>query len=105
STSESGTKLVAQVLIDDRHHTVTGAGAGPISAFVQGMAEATGIAFDVVDYTEHALTSGAGAAAVAYLACRQADGTEAWGGGQDDSVVTAGLQAVCRVVSGWLPPA
>jgi len=55
----------------------------------------------VFDYTEHALTSGAGAAAVAYLACRRPDGTEAWGVGQDDSVVTAGLQAVCRVVSGW----
>ena len=59
--------MTAQVVVDGEHHTVTGEGSGPISAFVRGLRASFGVELDVVDYAEHAIGRGAEATAAAYV--------------------------------------
>ncbi|MFD8549925.1 2-isopropylmalate synthase [Streptomyces sp. NPDC059649] len=74
-----------------------GAGNGPLAAFTAALA-AAGHPAEILDYAEHALTSGPDSAAVAYVRCR-IDGVTYWGAGQDTSVLTASLRAVLAAVN------
>jgi 2-isopropylmalate synthase len=91
--------VTAQVLLDGKANTVMGSGSGPIAAFVEGLNEVLDMDLDVVDYSEHAITSGAGSQAVAYLEVKQGDGMVRWGVGRDKSILAAGLQAVVSAVN------
>jgi 2-isopropylmalate synthase len=91
--------IMAQVRVDGDHHTVTGEGSGPISAFVRGLNREFGVAFDVVDYAEHAIGKGAEAMAAAYVESICGDDEDSrrdprWGIGVDPDITTAGLKAV-----------
>jgi 2-isopropylmalate synthase len=52
----------------------------------------------VLDYAEHALTSGEDAQAAAYLEC-EVDGEVRWGVGVDSNIVTASLRAITSAVN------
>jgi 2-isopropylmalate synthase len=96
--SEAGTagelvRLAADVRIGEREIAVRGAGNGPIDAFVEGLAQATGETIRVLDYHEHAIASGADARAVAYLELRVGDRT-LFGVGMDANIVSASLKAI-----------
>jgi len=93
-TSEGRTSVTAQVVVDGQHHTVTGDGNGPISAFVSGLQAQFGVALDVVDYAEHAIGRGADATAAAYVESINGDGETRWGIGIDPNITMAGLKAV-----------
>jgi 2-isopropylmalate synthase len=70
----------------------TGMGNGPVAAFVDGMRQA-GADIRVLDYAEHALSSGGDAVAAAYVECEVA-GEIVWGIGIHHNIVTASLRAV-----------
>ncbi len=70
----------------------TGEGNGPVDAFVDGMRQA-GADIRVLDYSEHALSSGGDASAAAYVECDIA-GEIVWGVGIDANIVKASLLAV-----------
>jgi 2-isopropylmalate synthase len=93
-TKEGRTTISAQLEIDGAPVTVTGAGEGPIEAFVHGLCETLDTVFDVVDYAEHAMGRGADATAVAYVESSGADGQIRWGIGTDPNITTASLRAV-----------
>jgi 2-isopropylmalate synthase len=95
--SEDGsdtTRITAQLVVDGASRTVTGAGNGPIAAFVDALRGGLGAELDVVDYAEHALGQGADAAAVAYVETVDGDGTLRWGVGAHPNIITASLRAV-----------
>ena len=69
STGKGQTSVTAQLLVDGQHQTVTGQGNGPIDALVSALKADLGIVLEVKDYSEHALTEGSGASAVAYVEC------------------------------------
>ncbi len=92
--SQSTTRIVAQLLVDGDHVTVTGAGNGPIDALMAGLKNDLNVDFTVRDYSEHALTAGSGASAVAYVEAQGADGSTWWGVGMSSSILDASLQAV-----------
>jgi 2-isopropylmalate synthase len=96
TTGAGRTTVTAQLLVDGAHRTVVGEGNGPIDALVTGIRRELGIDFEVRDYSEHALTSGSGASAVAYVEAESGDGTGAtwWGVGIDSSILDASLAAV-----------
>jgi len=73
---------------------VDGQGNGPLAAFVAGLAQATGVAIDVLDYHEHALGSGAQARAAAYLELRLANRRTLFGVGMDANLINASMKAV-----------
>ncbi len=94
TTSQSRTHVVAQILVDGRHVTVSGEGNGPIDALVQGLAREIGVSMRVRDYHEHALTAGAEASAVAYVEAEGEGGGTWWGVGINSSILDASLAAV-----------
>ena len=69
-----------------------GEGNGPVAAFVDGMRVA-GTEIRVLDYSEHALSSGGDAVAAAYVECEIGDEI-VWGVGIHANIVTASLRAV-----------
>jgi 2-isopropylmalate synthase len=94
TTGKGHTKVTAQLLIDGQHRTISGEGNGPIDALVGALKADLGIVLEVKDYSEHALTEGSGASAVAYVECAGPDGTTWWGVGRDSSILDASLSAV-----------
>ncbi|PSL06940.1 2-isopropylmalate synthase [Haloactinopolyspora alba] len=85
------------VIVDGEHRKLHGEGDGPIDAFIDALAE-VGHEVRVLDYAEHALSSGADAKAAAYLECT-VGGEVYWGVGVDANIVTASLKAVVSAVN------
>jgi 2-isopropylmalate synthase len=90
-------EIQAVVEVEGDRHEVSGAGNGPIAAFVDALAS-VGYDVRVLDYTEHALTAGDDARAAAYVECSIGDRT-LWGVGVHSSIVTASLRAVVSAVN------
>jgi len=88
------TRITAQLLVDGRHVTVVGEGNGPIDALMAGLRGELNVDFKIRDYSEHALTAGAGASAVAYVEAEGDDGASWWGVGMSSSILDASLAAV-----------
>jgi 2-isopropylmalate synthase len=88
-----------RVVLADRGAEVelTGVGNGPIAAFCDALA-AYGVDVRVLDYHEHAMSSGGDAVAASYLECA-VGGRVLWGVGIDPSIVTASLKAVVSAVN------
>jgi len=109
TTTDEGAKIVAQLLVDGQARTVSGAGGGPIAAFMQALAAdevigAVVVGLDVVDYAEHAvavggISAGSDATAVAFVETKAADGTVHWGVGLHESILTASLRAVISALN------
>ncbi|NMO52227.1 2-isopropylmalate synthase [Actinoplanes sp. TBRC 11911] len=76
---------------------LVGVGTGPIDAFVQAV-EPLGINARVLDYQEHALTSGGDAQAAAYVEVEVGDIT-VWGVGVDANIVSASIKAVTSAIN------
>jgi 2-isopropylmalate synthase len=109
TTSDDGSTVVAQLLVDGESRTVKGQGGGPIAAFMHALADdpligGGGLTLDVVDYAEHAvavggISDGADATAAAYVEAKAPDGTVRWGVGLHESILTASLRAVVSAVN------
>ncbi|PWC55938.1 2-isopropylmalate synthase [Azospirillum sp. TSO22-1] len=76
--------------------TVRGKGTGPIDAFVDALRQGAGIDLHVVDYHEHAVTTGEDAQAAAFVEVRvgNGQGRTLYGVGVDPDIVTASLRAL-----------
>lgn len=105
TSSAAGEKdrLDVNVYVDGRLVSLSGEGNGPIAAFVAAI---NGLDHDfdvrVLDYHEHALSSGGDATAAAYVECAVAKDGESqvlWGVGLDPNIVTASLKAVISAVN------
>ena len=94
AADQNQTRIFAQLLVDGHHVTVKGEGNGPIDALMAGLHADLNVNFKVRDYTEHALTAGAGASAVAYVEAEGPDGSTWWGVGMSSSILDASLEAV-----------
>ncbi|MGQ0842281.1 2-isopropylmalate synthase [Actinokineospora sp.] len=94
---EGRDEIEAVVCVEGDEHEVSGTGNGPIAAFVDALAS-VGYDVRVLDYSEHALTSGDDARAAAYVECA-VGGTVLWGVAIDSSIVTASLRAVVSAVN------
>ena len=77
--------------------TLQGEGNGPIAGLRDALA-GHGVEVEVLDYSEHAMSSGDDATAAAYIEC-DIDGTVLWGVGVDPSIVTASMKAIISAVN------
>jgi 2-isopropylmalate synthase len=103
SAAEDGTERIsARILAFGVEHTLTGVGNGPIAAFCQAISEPNlglgGVGVRVLDYTEHALTSGRDAEAAAYLEIEIGEQVH-WGVGISESIVRASLRGVISALN------
>jgi len=97
SSEESGDAIVVEIVDNGELLTLNGHGNGPIAAFCDALA-AHGVDVRVLDYAEHALSSGGDARAAAYLECA-VGGRILWGVGIDPNIVRASLKAVVSAVN------
>ena len=106
TSSAAGEKdaLFVNVYVDGELQSLEGEGNGPLSAFVAAINELPAPndlgSYDVrvLDYAEHALSSGGDAVAAAYVECLVRDSVY-WGVGIDANIVTASLKAVISAVN------
>ncbi|WP_101524844.1 2-isopropylmalate synthase [Nocardioides houyundeii] len=113
TSSSAGEKdrLSVNVFVDGTSRTLTGEGNGPIAAFVAAINELVAAEQEagnpayldrgdvrVLDYHEHALSSGGDAIAAAYVECAVGDQV-LWGVALDPNIVTASLKAVVSAVN------
>jgi 2-isopropylmalate synthase len=78
---------------------VEGQGNGPIAAFVKALSAAGVAGLEVANYTEHALSFGAEAKAIAYVQIRLADGRTFWGAAVDTNIELAPIKALLSAVN------
>jgi len=99
TSSAAGEKdaLEVSVYVDGEVRSLAGTGNGPLDAFVNAI---SGEGYDVrvLDYAEHALSSGGDAIAAAYVECAVNDQI-LWGVGLDANIVTASLKAVIGAIN------
>ncbi|MGB5937621.1 MAG: alpha-isopropylmalate synthase regulatory domain-containing protein, partial [Ornithinimicrobium sp.] len=96
--AEDGTdQIAATVFAQGREQVIVGTGNGPINAFVAALAT-LGHDIRVLDYAEHALSSGDDAIAAAYVECA-IDGEVRWGVGIDPNIVTASLRGITSALN------
>ncbi|MFT3875288.1 MAG: 2-isopropylmalate synthase [Propioniciclava sp.] len=102
SQSENGSYSVeATVTVNGAERKISGEGNGPLSAFVDALGMA-GFRVRVLDYSEHALSSGGDALAAAYVEVEidTDSGTRIlWGIGRHSSIATASMKAVISAVN------
>jgi 2-isopropylmalate synthase len=92
-TRDEDTDSLTVDLVDgDESISVDGQGNGPIAAFVTALA-GRGVSIRVLDYSEHAMSSGGDARAAAYVECQVGERT-LWGVGIDNNIVRASFKAV-----------
>jgi 2-isopropylmalate synthase len=90
-------QLDVSVYVDGAEKSLVGRGNGPIAAFVDAL-RIVGHDVRVLDYAEHALSSGGDARAAAYVECAIGERIY-WGVGIDANIVTASLKAVVSAVN------
>jgi 2-isopropylmalate synthase len=100
-SSEDGdqARITASLLFEGQPVTVTGSGNGPIAAFIDALERELGLAVDVVDYAEHALSAGHEANAAAYVELTDGARSVRWGVGIDHSILSASLKAVVSAIN------
>ncbi len=80
-------------------HTLTGTGNGPIDAFVRALATTQLPKFDVLNYSEHSLGSGAEARAVSYIQIKTERGLALYGAGIDTNIELASIKAIVSALN------
>ena len=97
--SVMGEDVQLTVKMTDRGEAIelAGTGNGPIAAFCH-ILQNYGVDVRVLDFSEHALSSGGDASAAAYLECAIA-GDVFWGVGIDPNTTTASLKAVVSAIN------
>ena len=77
----------------------SGEGNGPLAALVHGFGSAGVPRFEIEHYSEHALSAGEEAAAIAYIQIKEANGVRRWGAGVDTNIELASVRAVLSALN------
>ncbi len=92
TAADGSDQQVVDLRVRGKMRAFKGVGNGPVAAFVDGMRQA-GANIQVLDYSEHALSTGDDSLAAAYVEC-DVEGETVWGVGIHANIVTASLRAV-----------
>jgi 2-isopropylmalate synthase len=91
--------MTARITENGEEREIEGRGNGPIDAFVDALTRHCANNLHVVDYSEHAIGTGADASAVAYVEMADQSGRKVWGVGVNPNIVTASLRAVISALN------
>lgn len=97
ATVDGKVEIDVEVIHRGQRRPLVGVGNGPIDAFVQAV-QPLGIKARLLDYAEHALTSGGDAQAAAYVEVEVGDRT-VWGVGIDANIVSASIKAIHSAIN------
>jgi 2-isopropylmalate synthase len=96
---EDSDRLTATISETGVDHVISGTGKGPIEAFTDGFRREFGLDVRIADYEEHAIGSGADAAAVCFVQAQIGDAGPVFGVGMHSNIVTASLNAIISAVN------
>lgn len=98
--SHNGTvRCRARLLRDEEPVEFSGEGNGPLAALVHGFGTVGVPRFEIAHYSEHALSSGEEAAAIAYIQIKHANGRVRWGAAVDTNIELASVKAVLSALN------
>ena len=89
----------ARLLREGAPVELRGEGNGPLAALVHAFGQGGVPRFEIANYSEHALSAGEEATAIAYIQLRLADGRTRWGAGVDTSIELASVRAVLSALN------
>ncbi|MCY4215024.1 MAG: 2-isopropylmalate synthase [Gammaproteobacteria bacterium] len=92
-------RCVARIEASEQLVTIDGEGGGPIEAFVHGLEKTFNEPVNIVEYHEHALTTGSDAQAICLLAIEDADGGRCYGAGVSRNTITASFNGVIAALN------
>jgi 2-isopropylmalate synthase len=92
-------KCQARLKRDKKPVELAGEGNGPLAALVHGFSQAGVPRFEITHYSEHALSAGEEASAIAYIQIKYSDGRTRWGAGVDTNIELASVRAVLSALN------
>jgi 2-isopropylmalate synthase len=98
AASGTAREIEATIRLDGKETKITGTGTGPIDAFVDALQKSVGVKMEIADYREHAVKSGSGASAAAYVDAT-VNGQPLFGVGIAPNIVTASLNAIASAAN------
>jgi 2-isopropylmalate synthase len=98
-SKDGSVKCRAELSKDGKSVNISGQGNGPLAALVHGLGATGGPLFEITAYSEHALSSGEEAAAIAYIQIKTMDGKLRWGAGVDTNIELASVRAVLSALN------
>ena len=84
---------------DGDEQTIEANGNGPLDACVHVLTETFGLAYDIKDYSEHAMEAGSDSSAAAYILAKKPNGEELYGVGKSKSITKASIQALVSAIN------
>jgi 2-isopropylmalate synthase len=96
---EADQRCVARVELNEQVVTIDGEGSGPIEAFVNGMVETLNEPLNIIDYHEHAMTTGKDAKAICLLAIDDGEEGRCYGAGMSRNTITASFMAIISALN------
>jgi 2-isopropylmalate synthase len=97
---QNGTvRCQAELTRDGETVKLQGQGNGPLAALVHAFHTAGVPRFEITHYSEHALSAGEEASAIAYIQLKFADGKTRWGAGVDTNIELASVKAVLSALN------
>ena len=98
--SRNGTvRCRARLLREGQPVEFAGEGNGPLAALVHGFGSVGVPRFEIEQYSEHALSAGEEAAAIAYIQIKLTSGRTRWGAGVDTNIELASVKAVLSALN------
>jgi 2-isopropylmalate synthase len=95
----SDQRCVARVEVSKQQMTIDGEGSGPIEAFVNGMVETLNEPLNIIDYHEHAMTTGKDAKAICIVAIDEGEAGRCYGIGLSRNTITASFSAIISALN------
>ena len=98
--SRNGTvRCRARLLREGKPVEISGQGNGPLAALVHAFSTTSVPRFEIVSYSEHSLSAGEEAAAIAYIQIKHSNGRTRWGAGVDTNIELASVRAVLSALN------
>ena len=100
SDGEEDTKADIVVLYNNAEKSLTGIGNGPIDAFKKALTESSLINIKIIDYTEHAMSTGSEAKAASYVYMERLDNNKrTFGVGTDSNITRASIKSMMSAIN------
>ena len=95
---ENGITATVTIKEPNGTYNVTMTGNGRLDAVSNCLKQHFGISYTLVDYTEHALSTGSSSKAMAYV-CINMRNRVIWGAGIDSDIIKASIKALCVAIN------
>ena len=97
---EEDTKADITIIYNGQERKLSGVGNGPIDSFKKALAESSLINVKIIDYTEHAMSTGSEAKAASYVYMERQDNfNKTFGVGVDSNITRASIKSMMSAIN------